>query len=105
LPDIITTVTSGVRGPHLGQDLEAALPRHHHVEQHQVDVALAELLQADGARARHLDRVALDLERHLHGLQDVGLVIDDQDRGARHGAGRLPPRPGRHRAAVRARLI
>jgi len=74
----------GLGRPELGQDLEARLARHHDVQEDHVDVVLDELGEPGGGAACNLDRVALQLEGPPDGRQDVGLVIDDENRAARH---------------------
>ncbi len=73
----------------LPQGLEPVHLRHPEVEQHRVRRAVAHDTQGFDARGRLLDAVALELEGHAEAVANRGLVVDDQDRGARgrgHGA-------------------
>jgi hypothetical protein len=73
----------GARDADLGKT-SSPLAGHHHVEQDEIDVVLGDLRESDPAVAGDDHLIALDLERAADGRQDIRLVIDDQNRAARH---------------------
>ena len=69
-----------MRGAQLGENLEPVHPRHHQVEQHQVDAGLPRLGQPRRAVGRLDDLVSGDLERVHDAAADRVLIFDHQDR-------------------------
>jgi hypothetical protein len=70
-------------------DLEAVQPGQHQVQQDQLRLPADGLLEALLAVRRGEDAEALALEVVPDHLDDVGVVLDDQDRRFRHGVGPL----------------
>ena len=66
---------------HLTHDVEARLPRHLHVEKHEIRVERAHGLDRRGAvvHARDDLHVLLRAQQILHALAGKRLVVDDQD--------------------------
>src|SRR5439155_23915934 len=62
------------------QDRAAVAPGDHHVEEHEVDAVAAQDVHGGVATRRRVDLVSAPLQRDLEKSEDVGVVIDGQDR-------------------------
>ena len=68
-------------GAQAAADLVAVESRHHHVEQHEVDVARRQPRQRLLARGRRGDRVAARLEHRPQQPHVLRQIVDDEDHG------------------------
>ena len=62
----------------LAQHREAIHAGHHHVEQHRIEPARDELVEAGVARARVHDRDALRIEVSVEELREASIVVDEE---------------------------
>ena len=63
--------------PHFVQNFQAALVRHHQVQQHQVVVRRLQPFQAFGRVRRERYAIALGGQQHFQAFADVGFIVDD----------------------------